>query len=159
MIIRLHGNLLFSMTMQSGSHTGHLLQELVYISLSVSSQEYRIILLRRSPADNKAVEYLVYVFGLCPALLYDVLPPKFYYHFCQLVFAGRVVHLRYKSKEDLLAAHNAFLEFVYTFEILYYECKLTHLHFVRPCIHALTHITPEHFCLGSLTELSQWTME
>jgi hypothetical protein len=29
----------------------------------------------------------------------------------------------------------------------------------QPCIHALTHIVPEHFRLGSLTELSQWTME
>ena len=118
----------------------------------------------RNPAEKissgyKAVEYLVYVFGLCPALLYDVLPPKFYYHFCQLVFAARVVHQCHKSKEDLLAAHKAFLEFVYTFEILYYERKLTRLHFVRPCIHALTHIVPEHFRLGSLTELSQWTME
>ena len=28
-----------------------------------------------------------------------------------------------------------------------------------PCIHALTHIVLEHLCLGSLTELSQWTME
>jgi hypothetical protein len=107
----------------------------------------------------KAVEYLVYIFGLCPALLYGLLPQNFYYHFCKLVFATRVVHQHHKFKDNLLAAHQAFLEFVHEFEILYYECKLTCLHFVRPCIHALTHIVPEHFCLGSLTELSQWTME
>jgi len=29
----------------------------------------------------KVVEYLVYIFGLCPALLYHLLPQKFYYHF------------------------------------------------------------------------------
>jgi len=62
-------------------------------------------------------------------------------------------------KDDLVAAHQAFLEFVYEFEVLYYKRKLMHLHFIWPCIHALTHIVLEHFHLGSLTELSQWTME
>ena len=118
----------------------------------------------RNPAEKissgyKAVEYLVYIFGLCPALLYGTLPPAFYHHFSKLVFATRVIHQHHKSKDDLLKAHKAFLEFVYEFEILYYERKLSRLHFVRPCIHALTHIVPEHFRLGSLTELSQWTME
>jgi len=51
----------------------------------------------RNPAEKissgyKAVEYLVYIFGLCPALLYCVLPPRFYYHFCKLVFGARVIH-------------------------------------------------------------------
>jgi len=118
----------------------------------------------RNPAEKissgyKAVEYLVYVFGLCPALLYRLLPQKFYYHYCKLVFGTRVIHRHHKSKEDLLEAHKALLEFVYEFEILYYQRKPTRLHFVRPCIHALTHIVPEHFRMGSLTELSQWTME
>ena len=118
----------------------------------------------RNPAEKissgyKAVEYLVYIFGLCPALLYRLLPQRFYYHFCKLVFGTRVIHRRHKSKDDLMAAHRAFLEFVYEFEVLYYKRKLTRLHFVRPCIHALTHIIPEHLRLGSLTELSQWTME
>jgi hypothetical protein len=118
----------------------------------------------RNPAEKissgyKAVEYLVYIFGLCPALLYHLLPQEFYYHFCKLVFATRIIHRHHKSKDDLLAAHKAFLEFVYEFEILYYKRNLTRLHFIRPCIHALTHIVPEHFRVGSLTELSQWTME
>ena len=118
----------------------------------------------RNPAKKissgyKAVEYLVYIFGLCPALLYRLLPQKFYYHYCKLVFGMCVVHRTHKSKDDLLAAHQAFLEFIFEFEILYYKCEITCLHFIRPCIHALTHIVPEHFRLGSLTELSQWTME
>ena len=109
----------------------------------------------------KAVEYLVYIFGLCPALLYHRLPPKFYQNFCKLFFATCVI---YKSKDDLLAAHKAFLKFVYKFEILQYTtvlymCSLMHLHFIWPCVHALTHIILEHFHVGSLTEVSQWTME
>ena len=107
----------------------------------------------------KAVEYLVYVFGLCPILLYCLLPQKFYYHFYKLVFATCIIHWHHKLKDDLLAAHKVFLEFVYEFKILYYKHDLARLHFIQLYIHALTHIVPKHFHVGSLTELSQWTME
>jgi hypothetical protein len=118
----------------------------------------------RNPAEKissgyKAIEYMVYIYGLCPALLYGILPEPYYRHFCKLVFATRIIHKRHKSKDELLAAHRALLEFVYQFELLYYCGELSRLHFVRPCVHALTHIVPEHFRIGSLTEVSQWTME
>lgn len=120
--------------------------------------------LPRNPAEKissgyKAIEFLVYVFGLCPTLLYGKLPQPYLQHFCKLVFAMRIVHRRHKSKDDLLAAHKALLEFVFQFELLYYAQKPSRLHFVRPCVHALTHTVPEHFRIGSLTEVSQWTME
>jgi hypothetical protein len=43
-----------------------------------------------NPADKissgyKAWEYLVYVFGYCPALLYDILPRRYWTNFCRLV--------------------------------------------------------------------------
>ncbi len=104
-------------------------------------------------------EYLIYVFGLCPTLLYGVLPQPYHWHFCKLVFATRIIHKQHKSEQDLLAVHKALLEFVYQFELLYYGRNLSHLHFVQPCIHALTHTIPEYFCVGSLLEVSQWTME
>jgi hypothetical protein len=118
----------------------------------------------RNPAEKissgyKAIEYLLYVFGLCPALLYGLLPPEFYHHFCKLVFGIRIIHQRHKSQDELLAAHKALLEYVYQFELLYYRRQMSRLHFVRPCIHALAHLVPEHFRIGSLTEVSQWTME
>lgn len=78
----------------------------------------------------KVVEYLVYIFDLCPALLYHLLPQKFYYHFCKLVFGTHMVHQSHKLKEDLLAAHKAFLKFIYEFEIIYYKCELKCLHFI-----------------------------
>ena len=118
----------------------------------------------RNPAEKissgyKAIEFLVYIFCLCPALLYHRLPPYLYKHFCKLVFATRVIHQHHKSRDELLAAHRAFLEFVLQFEIFYYQRKMTRLHFVRPCIHALVHLVPEHFRIGSLIGVSQWTME
>jgi hypothetical protein len=118
----------------------------------------------RNPAEKissgyKAIEYLLYIFSLCPALLYGVLPSEFYRHFCKLVFAFRIIHQYHKSQDELLAAHKALLEYVYQFELLYYKRRMSRLHFVRPCIHALVHLVPEHFRIGSLTEVSQWTME
>ena len=85
----------------------------------------------RNPAEKissryKAVEYLVYIF----ALLYHLLPQKFYYHFCKLIFAMRVIHRHHKSKYNLLAAHKVFIEFVYKFEVLYYKRNLKSLHFI-----------------------------
>jgi len=46
---------------------------------------------KKISSGYKAVEYLVYIFGLCPALLYHLLPQKFYHHFCKLVFGAHVV--------------------------------------------------------------------
>ncbi|KAK7015910.1 hypothetical protein VNI00_018996 [Paramarasmius palmivorus] len=118
----------------------------------------------RNPAKKintgyKASEYLVLVFDLCPALFYGRLPSHLYEHFCLLVSATRTVHRRRKTREELLDAHAKLTEFVVLFELYYYELKMERLHFVRPCIHALLHVVPEHFRVGSLTEVSQWTME
>ena len=49
----------------------------------------------RNPAKKissgyKAWEFLIYVFRYCPALLYNVLPPRYWRNFCKLVSA---VHL------------------------------------------------------------------
>ena len=50
----------------------------------------------------KAVEYLVYIFVLCPALLYNLLPWKFYHHFCKLIFGMCIILWYHKLKGDLL---------------------------------------------------------
>jgi len=118
----------------------------------------------RNPAEKissgyKAIEYLLYILGLCPALLYKVLPPEFYHHFCKVVFRLRIGHQYHKSQGELLAAHKALAEYVYQFELLYYQRKMSQLHFVQPCIHALIHLVFEHLRIGSLAEVSQWTME
>jgi hypothetical protein len=39
---------------------------------------------KKISSGYKVVEYLVYIFGLCPTLLYRLLSQKFYYHFCKL---------------------------------------------------------------------------
>ncbi|KAL0573146.1 hypothetical protein V5O48_008812 [Marasmius crinis-equi] len=118
----------------------------------------------RNPAEKinsgyKACEYLVYVFGFCPALLYGLLPPLFYRHFCKLVAAVRMIHQYSITREDLVRAHELLTGFVYQFELLYVERKLERIHFIRPCIHALIHLIQEIIRLGCLFALAQWTLE
>ena len=61
---------------------------------------------KKFSSGYKAIEYLLYVFGLCPALLYGVLPLDFYRHFCKLIFGIRIIHQRHKSQEDRPSCHS-----------------------------------------------------
>ncbi|KAF8230387.1 hypothetical protein L208DRAFT_1282109 [Tricholoma matsutake] len=80
----------------------------------------------RNPAEKissgyKAWEFLLYLFGLGPGLLYSILPEKYYQNFCKLVFGMCIIQQNNISKEDLLKAHAALLEFAYEFKLLYYQ--------------------------------------
>ena len=56
------------------------------------------------------MEYLTYIYWLCPAYLYGILPTNFYQHFCKLVYGTCIIHHHKKSKNDLIAAHIALLD-------------------------------------------------
>ena len=79
----------------------------------------------RNPAEKinsgyKAWEFLVLVFGLSPALLYNVLPAQYWRNFCKLVRAIRILYQRQIGLEQLHTAHKLLLEFAHEFELLYY---------------------------------------
>ncbi|KAH9940153.1 uncharacterized protein BXZ73DRAFT_88838 [Epithele typhae] len=119
----------------------------------------------RNPAEKiksgyKAWEFLMYVFGLGPCLLYaSPLPLQYFVNFCQLVRAIRIT-LAYSIREDdLLEAHSHFMQFTTEFEELYYNRRADRLHFVRQSIHALSHICPEVRRLGPQACYTQWVME
>jgi hypothetical protein len=118
----------------------------------------------RNPRDKissgyKAWEFLNYVYGLGPGVFYDVLPEPYYSHFCRLVRAARIIHQREISKEQLVVAHKLLLQWVIDFERLYYQRNPDRLHFVRPCVHSLTHLARETHRMGPLWLTSQWAME
>ncbi len=93
----------------------------------------------------KAWEFLLYLYGLAPALLHNILPNPFYLHFCQLVRAMRIIH-QYKIKTaDILLAHNLLISFARDFEYLYYQRRVDRIHFVRQSIHALLHLVLQKF--------------
>ena len=118
----------------------------------------------RNPANKinsgyKAWEFLLYVYGLGPALFYNVLPEKYWKHFCKLVFAIRIFYQRRITKGQLEAAHQAMIEYNDEFETMYCQRKMSRIHFVRPVIHTFLHFGPEVSRVGPGACYSQWTME
>ncbi|KAJ7246889.1 hypothetical protein B0H12DRAFT_1203245 [Mycena haematopus] len=118
----------------------------------------------RNPAEKinsgyKAQEFMTYLYVLCPALLRDILPEKYWKHFCKFVAGLRIVWQRKILREQLIIAHRLFCEFVEEFELLYYQRKASRLHFCRQSIHALVHTVPETIRIGPGGYRSQWTLE
>ena len=107
----------------------------------------------------KATELLLWFYGLGPGIFFDVLKEEYYRHYCKLVVAVRIIYQRRISRKFLLLAHKLLLEWVLEFELLYYQRKVERLHFVRQCVHSLTHLGPETARLGPPSLSAQWTME
>ena len=107
----------------------------------------------------KAWEWLLYLYGLAPALLYEILPDPYYSHFCKLVHAMHVIHQHHIHVSNLKLAGKLLESFVQEFEQLYYQRRVDCLHFCRQSIHALLHLAPEVTRIGPPICSSQWTME
>lgn len=107
----------------------------------------------------KAKEWQGYFYGLAPALLYDVLPKKYWQNFCKLVYAIQILHQRSIPRAHLQMAEVSMQEFHHEFELLYVQRRTDRLHFMRPCLHALLHIPPETVRIGPTPLYSTWTME
>lgn len=107
----------------------------------------------------KAIEFLTYLYGLAPALLYGVLPFKYWQHFCKLVRGVRLVYQREITSSQLREAHKLLVTFVEEHEQLYYQRKGTRIHFVRQSIHANAHTCPETYRIGPYGIVSQFPME
>jgi hypothetical protein len=99
------------------------------------------------------------MYGLCPALLYNILPYPFYHNFCCLVTGIRIIYQKSISRSQARQASKALQSFVTGFEELYYRYELARLHMVRPCLHILLHLADEIIRLGPGICYSQWTME
>ena len=118
----------------------------------------------RNPAEKlssgyKAWEFLLYFYGLGPGLFYGLLDKKYYSHYCKLIVAIRIFYQRRISRQQLQLGHRLLLEWVLEFEDIYYQRKVERLHFVRQCVHSLTHLGPETHRLGPPSLSAQWTME
>jgi hypothetical protein len=107
----------------------------------------------------KASEYLYYLYGEGPGLFYNVIPEPYYSHFCRLVRAIRIIYQQVISRAQLVTAHKLLLQWCLDFELLYCNRNPDRLHFVRQCVHSLTHLARETHRLGPLCLSAQWTME
>ena len=107
----------------------------------------------------KAWEFLLYLYGLCPALLYGILPDAYYSNFYKLVSGVQLMNQHRITVSNVRKAHQALLSFSQEFEILYCRCLATRIHFVWPCIHSLAHLPCEVVRIGPPMCSSQWTLE
>ena len=107
----------------------------------------------------KAWEFLVYIFGYCPTLLYNLLPCWYWCNFCQLVSAIQILEQCTVSAFQLQSAYWSTLEFTKEYEAIYYCHMVSWLHFCWQSIHGLSHLTQDIACLGPGIYLSQWTLE
>ena len=107
----------------------------------------------------KAWEWLLYLYGLAPALLFGILPEPYYSHFCKLVRAMRIIQQYRINSADLILADHLFRSFAHEFELLYYQRREDRLHFCRQSVHALLHLASEVTRIGPPICSSQWTME
>ncbi|KAH9847975.1 hypothetical protein C2E23DRAFT_740410 [Lenzites betulinus] len=118
----------------------------------------------RNPAEKinsgyKAWEYLYYVFGLLPGLLWATQKPLFHGHFCKLVAGVRVALLLVIPVDRRQRAHTLLLEFVKEFEEMYYQRRIDRIHFIRQSLHTLIHLIPEGLRAGPACLYSQWVLE
>ncbi|KAJ6477773.1 hypothetical protein C8R45DRAFT_833447 [Mycena sanguinolenta] len=107
----------------------------------------------------KAQECLTYLFGLGPGLLYGILPDVYFRHYCKIVCGFRLTYQRKISRAEVVETHQMFCEAHEEFEDLYYQRKVSRLHFCRQSLHNLLHEAPETIRLGPGAYHSQWTME
>ncbi|KAI0317099.1 hypothetical protein OF83DRAFT_1059256, partial [Amylostereum chailletii] len=107
----------------------------------------------------KAWEFLLYIFGMCPVILYGILPRKYWRNFCKLVVGIRILYAHVIRWADLRMAQKLLLEFAREFELLYYQRKESRLHFCRQSIHPVAHMAPESGRVGPLGLVGQWVME
>ncbi|KAF8068693.1 hypothetical protein FPV67DRAFT_1414486, partial [Lyophyllum atratum] len=71
----------------------------------------------------------------------------------------RIIHQRSISRSQLQEAHRYLQEFHEEFEVLYCQRRTDRIHMMRPCVHALLHLTLETVRLGPVPLYSAWTME
>ncbi|EJD50606.1 hypothetical protein AURDEDRAFT_58434, partial [Auricularia subglabra TFB-10046 SS5] len=118
----------------------------------------------RNPAEKinsgyKQWEFLIWLFGLGPGLLYKVLPDDYWKSYCKLVRGIRMLYLRRLTPEDIAIMHRLLIEFMLEFERLYVQGRADRIHFVRQSIHVLGHMAPEAQRLGPGICSSQFPME
>ena len=109
-------------------------------------------------SSYKAWEFLLYLYGLGPGLLYGTLPNKYFTNYCKLVLGIWLMNQHRITQDNVRKAHIALLSFAHEFELIYCQRLQTCIHFVRPCMHSLVHLPRKVIRIGLPICSSQWTL-
>jgi hypothetical protein len=91
----------------------------------------------------KTWEFQLYMFSRAPALLYGLLPMKYWQNYCKLVHGFQLLCHHHITVKDLQHAQLLLCYWEQEFEHLYYQHKECRLHFVHLCIHQTNHLAQE----------------
>jgi len=107
----------------------------------------------------KATEYITWIYSLCLALLYGILPECFWRNFCKFVAGLRIMAQYSITPSQLQCACQLIAEWEPEFERIFYQRHVDRIPFIRPCVHLTCHLASEATRVGSPICSSQWTME
>ena len=107
----------------------------------------------------KAKEWQTYLYSLAPALLFGILPERYWKNFCKLVYAIQLLHQRTIKRSQLQEAHKYLKLFCVEYEEIYVQRCSDRLHMVRPSVHGILHMPSETVRVGPTPLSSTWTME
>ena len=107
----------------------------------------------------KSTEWIGWLYGVAPALLYRILPDDIWRNYCKFVAALRIMSQYSITPQQLQRAHQLFAQWENEFELIFYQRRVDRIHFVRPCVHLINHLASEAARVGSPICSSQWTME
>jgi len=128
-----------------------------YLPTSFNRPPHNIV--DKITSGYKAWEFLLYLYGLGPGLLYRILPQRYFTNYCKLILGIWLMNQHRITQENLCNAHLALLSFTEEFEDVYCQCMQTCIHFICPCMHLLVHLLCEVLRIGPPICSSQWTLE
>ena len=80
-------------------------------------------------------------------------------YFCKFVATLQIMGQYSITPQQLQLAYKLFAQWENEFELIFYQCHVDRIHFIRPCVHLTNHLASEAMCVGSPICSSQWTME
>ena len=107
----------------------------------------------------KTWEFVVYLFGLAPGLLHNILPERYWKNLCKLMRGFQIMSQHEITHKQVLQVTVLLTAWECEFEEIYYQRRNDRIHFLRPCVHQIVHLGPETFQKGPPICTAQWTME
>ncbi|VDB93561.1 unnamed protein product [Peniophora sp. CBMAI 1063] len=114
---------------------------------------------RKVKSGYKCVEFLVWIYGLAPAFLYDVLEFDDWKWLCKLAAGTRIIFQNEATYADLDRAHILLSDVKYDLEDRFAQHMISRMHFMPQCTHAITHHVNDYLRNGPLIGTSQFPIE
>ncbi|KAI5988652.1 hypothetical protein F5J12DRAFT_728115, partial [Pisolithus orientalis] len=90
----------------------------------------------------KATKYITWIYSLCPALLFQVLPQNIWRNFCKFVAGFHIMGQYSITPAQLKLARNYLAKWEYEFKQIHYQRCIDQIHFICPCVHLSNHHIP-----------------